>query len=182
MSIFFCSVYLAATVEEWFIHKYVMHSVNNRYTQKIYKNHILHHKRTQPDFSIENRLTEYICFEFLSIDGLLQLFAGFAINTLLFYVIFQEYISLLAISSTILTFLLGNVVVWNTCHSYIHNMDAFEICSAIGLPRKYINEKNIYMNWSINNHRAHHFYNNSNYNIVFPGADFLFGTHKIIHL
>uniref|UniRef100_A0A6C0HYA5 Uncharacterized protein n=1 Tax=viral metagenome TaxID=1070528 RepID=A0A6C0HYA5_9ZZZZ len=178
--IFFCLVYLTATIEEWVIHKYLMHQLFHPQLKNLYKNHILHHKKTKKDFSIENNETEYICFEFLSVDGLVQLFVGFFINTSLFYILFRGYVSLFVISATIMTFLLVNIFVWNTCHSYIHNMDAFEICSAIGLPRKYIDEQNVYVKWSLNNHRAHHYYHDSNYNIVFPGADFLFGTHKTI--
>lgn len=178
--IFFCLAYLTATIEEWVIHKYLMHQLAHPQLKNLYKNHILHHKKTKKDFSIENNETEYICFEFLSVDGLVQLFVGFFINTSLFYILFRGYVSLFVISATIMTFLLVNIFVWNTCHSYIHNMDAFEICSAIGLPRKYIDEQNVYIKWSVNNHRAHHYYHDSNYNIVFPGADFLFGTHKTI--
>ena len=51
-------------------------------------------------------------------------------------------------------------------------MDAYEICIPKGVPRKYINEDNVYVKWVVNNHRAHHDNSNGNYNIVFPGADF----------
>ena len=35
-----------------------------------------------------------------------------------------------------------------------------------------------YIKWLITNHQAHHKYTNSNFNIVFPGADYLFNTYN----
>ena len=36
-----------------------------------------------------------------------------------------------------------------------------------------------YVKWLIANHQEHHNHTNSNFNIVFPGADYLFGTYNL---
>ena len=40
-------------------------------------------------------------------------------------------------------------------------------------------EKNMIIKWFIKNHKNHHDNKDTNYNIVFPGADYLFGTRYI---
>jgi len=74
-----------------------------------------------------------------------------------------------------------HMVIWNTMHSYVHFFDVNKICNVNGIPKEYIDENNVYVNWSLENHRAHHFYKNDekgNWNVVFPGADYIFGTNN----
>ena len=40
------------------------------------------------------------------------------------------------------------------------------------------NENNIFSCWIVNNHKAHHYNPRGNFNIIFPGADFIFGTYN----
>lgn len=169
--IFFISVYLLSTIEEWLAHKYIMHTKSNVF-KKIYDNHLLHHVKTQKNYTIIDNNPDYICFDILSMDGLVQCVVLFTVNYGFLYMLFHNYVSSYAISATIILFIMINVLVWNTFHSYIHGMDAYEICIPKGVPRKYINEDNFYVKWVLNNHRAHHDNNTGNYNIVFPGADF----------
>jgi len=139
---------------------------------------MLHHKNTQNDYSIINNNPEYICFDVLSIDGIVQLIIVFSINTAFFYMLFHPSISLPIISATVIIMLFINIIVWNTYHAYVHGFDPAIICSPKGVKRSNIHESNYISGWLISNHRTHHDNKNTNYNIVFPGADFLFGTYS----
>jgi len=174
--IFFTSAYLLASVEEWFAHKYIMH-VPSSIFNRVYENHKLHHIQTNTDYTIKNGI-EYICFDVMTFDGFIQFTVCFLLNTGILYLLFYNDISFCVIYMTVLVFLVANILVWNTIHSYTHGLDAYEICNPKGIPRKYINEKNWYVNLLINNHKAHHYNSTGNYNIVFPGADFLFGSYN----
>ena len=79
---------------------------------------------------------------------------------------------------TILVFLFINIIVWNTVHAFAHHFDSSIICYPIGISNKYISEKNIIVKWLVNNHRKHHNNKNTNYNIVFPGADYIMNTYS----
>ena len=176
--IFFTLVYLAASIQEWFFHKYLMHTPGFAIFDKVYQNHISHHRNTKSDYSIVNNNPEYICFEVFSLDGIIQMVVVFSINVGGFYILFHPYISLVIISITIAMTLFINIVVWNTYHAYVHGFDANDICTPLGVKRTLIHESNAISSWFINNHRTHHDTKKSNYNIVFPGADFIFGTYR----
>lgn len=136
---------------------------------------MLHHATTNADYTIKNGKTEYICVEVFSKDGIIQSIILFSINTGFFYMLFPK-ISLQVITTTVAIMISINILVWNTIHSYVHGFDPSVICSPNGIPKKYVSEKNEIVGWLINNHRKHHDNKNTNYNIVFPGADYLMGT------
>lgn len=177
---FFTTSYLMSTIEEWFIHKYLMH---NKAILSLYNNHITHHAKTNPDYSINDSNLSYICVDVSSLNDIIQIFFVFSINSGILYVLFNPYISLLTISCTVSALLGINILLWNTYHSYIHKLDGSKICNfPKGLSKnfidKYFNENNIYVKWIINNHKQHHNNCRTNFNIVFPGGDYLFGTYK----
>lgn len=176
---FIICVYIASSIEEWLVHKYTMHHHSDLF-QKVYANHAQHHKKTNPNFTIQDNKTEYICVDIKTLDDFIQYAVVFVFNFGIFYVLFSKYIPAWFIATTIITFIIINILVWNTFHSYIHGMDAYDICYSKGIPAKYIDENNFYINWIVNNHRAHHMNSRGNFNIVFPGADFWFGTYNQI--
>lgn len=179
---FFEFLYLASTVQEWFVHKYLMHTKqpNKSIFDNVYENHLLHHAKTNKDFTIKDGNPEYICVEFDTIDGVVQFIFMFGINTTFFYIIFHDNVPFVVISCSVFCFLMTNILVWNTLHAYVHGMDASEICYPKGLSRQYIEKikDNVYVKWAIENHQAHHLNKNCNFNIVFPGADYILGTQR----
>lgn len=180
-SSFFITAYLLASIEEWLAHKYIMHTKmkSTSIFDNAYINHIKHHKNTNNDYSIKTGNPDYICFEIFSADGIVQSFVVLFTNSSILFVLYPS-ISAYVILSTNIFLLVANIFIWNTFHAYIHNMDAYKICSPSGLPRYYIKENNMYSSWLINNHKCHHTNSKGNFNIVFPGADFIFGTHNNI--
>ena len=173
--LFFMSVYLGASIQEWFFHKYLMHKPSFAIFEQLYRNHKAHHTNTKSDYSIVNNNPEYICFEILSLDGIIQTFIVFFINTTGYYMMFYPSISFTMVSITVAALLFINIIVWNTYHAHVHGFDASVICNPPGFQ---IDESSFVSKWYIQNHEAHHDNKNTNYNIVFPGADFLFGTYQ----
>ena len=173
--LFFLTAYFLATIEEWFIHKYLMHT---NIIPELHNNHMTHHKKTKQDLSSDR--DEYICVDVSSIRDVIQIITLTSINSGFLYIIFSPYISTLTIVITSASLLGINILVWNTYHPYIHKMDGSKICNyPKGLSYKYLqNTSNVYTDWVVNNHKIHHKYSAFNFNIVYPGADYLFGTNK----
>ena len=174
-SFFFVFVYLVASFQEWFFHKYLMHQESYAIFNGLHRNHMLHHATTKKDYTIKNDKTDYICVEVFSKDGIIQSILLFSINTGFFYILFPN-ISIHIITTTVAGMLSVNILVWNTIHSYVHGFDPSIICSPKGVPKKFLSEKNGIVKWLVNNHKRHHDNKNTNYNIVFPGADYFMGT------
>lgn len=181
MILFFISLYLSATIQEWIFHKYLLHSKTFDLLEEMYKNHMLHHANTLSDYSIRNNNTEYICFDFFSIDGIVQGFVIFYVNVGFLYAIFYPNISMMIIQLSVAFMLFCNIFIWNTIHSHVHGFDASIICSPKGISKKnmILLENNIIIDWFIKNHQKHHDNKDTNFNIVFPGADYLFGTRNV---
>ena len=175
-SVFFISAYLAASFQEWFAHKYLMHQKSLHFLNGLYKNHLLHHKNTLDDYTIQNGNTEYICFDLFTVDGMVQTGVVLSLNVGVFFVVFYPVIPLSVITTTISVLLSINILVWNVVHSYVHGFDSSVICSPMGISNRYVSENNPVIKWLSDNHRKHHDKPNTHYNIVFPGADHLLGT------
>ena len=174
--IFFISAYLAASFQEWFAHKYLMHQKSLTFLNSLYNNHLLHHKNTLADYTIKNGKTDYICFDLMTIDGMVQTGVVFLLNVGIFSVIFYPHVSLTIISITVCVLLFVNILVWNVVHSYVHGFDSSIICSPMGVSNRVISEKNPVIKWLSDNHKKHHDKPTTHYNIVFPGADHIMGT------
>ena len=70
-------------------------------------------------------------------------------------------------------------------HTHLHHFEPDDICnnSLYGINKKYIDENNPYIKWVLDNHKAHHYYKGTekgNYNIIYPGADYILGTHNVL--
>ena len=180
ISLFLVTLYFLSSFEEFFIHKYIMHRVINvPFLKETAEEHINHHIATNKDFTVKNNDHTNICFDFITILPI-YLFTVF-----ISYILFNKIVSLNVILLTVLVVILIHMVVWNTLHSYFHYFNVNTICknTIYGVPKEYINEDNFYVKWSLNNHRAHHYFKDEkkgNWNVVFPGADYILGTHNVI--
>jgi len=77
---------------------------------------------------------------------------------------------------------LVSAFVWNSLHSYVHYLEVGSYCST-GISLDKIGTNNAYIQWALNNHRAHHYFKGAekgNFNVVYPGADYFFGTYNVI--
>ena len=79
---------------------------------------------------------------------------------------------------TVTLFLVTNVIVWNICHPIAHDFKSSHCSWSCYSSSCYSSSLRScsYVKWSIANHKAHHINPNCNYNVVYPGADYLFGT------
>ena len=170
--------YIFVSFEENFIHKYIMHyRIDIPYFRETYDEHIKHHKSITKDFTTQNNGHENICFNVSTIIPIC------IANTLLLYAFFHKVAKFQTILTLVVFTQIIHAIIWNSYHSYIHSFNVNNICDIYGISKEHINENNIYSKWSIQNHKAHHYYKNDekgNYNVVFPGADFILGTHNIL--
>ena len=92
---FLLFAYLFASIQEWTIHKYLMHSTNDQIKSlSLYKNHQEHHKTTnKTDYSTNPSGHKYICQDIMSIDGLSQIVILIGINTTILHQMFSPNIS-----------------------------------------------------------------------------------------
>ena len=172
-SIFIIVLYSSATIQEWCFHRF-MHMNNHG---RIQKDHMNHHKHTNHQYIVELRYSDYICFDIRHIQDILQFIGFWTLNTSVLYLLFTPYISFYICSFSCFCLLVYNMSVWNTYHAYIHGLCASEICFMKGLPYSYVPTTNVYSSWIIRNHQLHHKYPTKNFNIVFPGADYMFCTY-----
>ena len=179
MLTFFAVSYLFATFQEWYFHKF-MHA--NSGSSTIQKNHQRQHAQAHAHTQALTSLVTFsddICFDIRNQSDFGQFILCFTGNSAVLAFLFYPNVSLIAIAITTSSLLTFNVLVWNTYHAYIHGSDAFTLCYLKGIPREYVPTVNWYSSWIIDNHKKHHLFPAGNFNIVFPGADYLFGT-KII--
>ena len=170
----FCVVsYLLASIEEWMFHKYMHLKLNH----SIQKTHMLHHAHSNENYEVLATLSDDICFDIRNYNDLLQFLLFLVGNSAFLNLLFPD-VSIITVTVTTSGLLTFNIFIWNTYHSYIHGLDSYTICFLKGIPRKYVPIKNIYADWIIKNHQTHHKYPTGNFNIVFPGADYLFLTYK----
>lgn len=144
----------------------------------IQKTHMLHHTHTDnTTLQVSVSHSDDICFDIRNVNDSLQLVYFLVGNTSLLSFFFPS-VTVSTVTVTTAGLLAFNIFVWNTYHSYIHGLDSYTICFLKGISRKYVPTKNIYANWVIRNHQTHHRFPSGNFNIVFPGADYLFFTYQ----
>ena len=179
-------VYLVGTNIEYIIHRFIMHNMNNF----IGKAHITHHKHTSnKDMSLQNMDTKdykeimpnhNLILEIRDVIGGLFLcfFSGYIFNNLYFI-----KLNLFFLITVQVIWLLYVVFMWNSIHPYIHGKCGREFTYfSLSYDSTEFLAKNIgYIKWLINNHRKHHIYKGDkkgNYNIILPGADFIYNTYN----
>jgi hypothetical protein len=145
----------------------------------IQKTHMMHHAHTHIDHNYQVSLahSDDICFDVRNPNDFGQLCLFLVGNTSLLYFLFPT-IPVVTVTATTAGLLTFNIFVWNTYHSYIHGLDSYTLCFLRGIPRNYVPVRNIYSEWVIRNHQTHHKCPSGNFNIVFPGADFLLFTYN----
>jgi hypothetical protein len=172
MFLFYVVSYLLASIEEWMFHKYMHLKMNH----SIQKTHLNHHANSNNKYEVSITASDDICFDIRNSNDFLQFLLFLVGNSTLLKFLFP-YVSILTVTVTTSGLLTFNIFIWNTYHSYIHGLDSYTICFLKGIPRKYVPIANIYADWIIKNHQIHHKFPTGNFNIVFPGADYLFLTY-----
>lgn len=168
-------LYLICTMSEWILHRYVMHAkVDLPWIRTFHDSHVIHHSLIEKDMTVREheRMYEDICMQPFSWLVILLMSGG------LMWVLFGRWFSASVIIAHVLVFVLIEVVVWNSLHPYIHHVAGKAGCrlSSTDIP-----SGNPYVKWVVRNHAAHHLIKGErkgNFNIVFPGADYLMGTYR----
>lgn len=179
LRILLASVLIFANFEYCF-HRYVMHSDNNAFAE-YQKLHITHHVETLRDmrledgadsdprhiyFSVKTTLAS-VCISALGlgmINGAFDL--GFGSGAL-------DATLNCALTSAAVAFF--HTAYWQTIHGDIHE---YYTDPSDGMPRiDALSQETPYTRWVVENHVGHHVVRGKgNYNIVFPGPDYLWGT------
>ena len=169
-------IYLLYSFSEWTLHKYYMHDSRFNFS----KYHRLHHKLTDQDMNIKYNKnlgkTQNLCLDEYGIyPALIAMPIYFSV--LYFFTKEKKYFIFSLIIFILFTFI--SIFLWNSIHSYIHGKDASKICKFPSLNISNVRKikENSYIKWVIKNHVLHH-KEKGNYNIIFPGADFILGTYN----
>lgn len=175
-------IYTIFTLTEWLIHRYIMHSKKENYLSRY---HLMHHLSVNPDnmrIKINNRggKEQNLCLDHYALTPFVLILPIFCC---LLY-LFTNKVKFFIFSIVIFTvFIFLNIYLWNGIHSYMHNEIGTERCNFPSLNHNIIekNKDNWYIKWVIKNHTTHHKVKGDkkgNFNIIYPGADYLLGTYN----
>lgn len=184
-------IYLFSSILENLIHRFVMHKslMNTSFFNNVNKNHILHHKATTSDGSLNKNIENYkelgneesLClsgWESLIVFGT-SIFVITPLTLKIFGVNFYSINALIAFIFAILLCIYAKVT-WDTIHPYLHKESPLKCGTFFTITNeKIIN--NFYYKWLMKNHKAHHLIKGDkkgNFNITLPGADFILGTYN----
>ena len=149
---------LLGSIIEWIVHKHFMHSI--RFMRTPHDRHaVMHHsERRAPGkfFAKEDELKEYHLFEtsFMPILWVLH-----------FPLFYAVYVALgLEAGLAVAAGTAAYVLAYETLHWHVHCPDNFRF------------RDSAWFRFLIEHHRRHHNRSNINYNVVFPIADWMFGT------
>lgn len=159
--VFFVSLGLAivlASVIEWTVHKHFMHSI--RFMRTPHDRHaVMHHsERRAPGkfFAKPDELKDYHLFETSFMPILWML------HTPLFYTVYWLFGWVACVGVALGT--AAYVLAYELLHWHIHCPDDF------------VFRHHRWFLFLVEHHRRHHNRSNMNYNVVFPLADWMFGT------
>lgn len=165
-------LYLELTIGEVIIHKYIMHNKEDSFIRRygLYgEGHVVHHHDVLDDMKLKEDHSEEGLFFALS-DVVYVSIITFIIwfpTIRMFYNVKWYYVLGL---SVFLGFLYRQL--WDFLHYSFHQIDELE---------KYKSNPLFY--WLFYNHSMHHLnkgLGKGNYNIIFPGGDFILGTYKSV--
>lgn len=154
---FLWAIWLGSVIE-WIVHKYFMHST--RFMRTPHQRHaVFHHaERRAPGkfFAKEEELRDYHLFETSFMPVLWLLHSPF------FYAVYRCFglSAGLGVAGGTLCYVLA----YEVLHWYVHCPDKF----------RFRNTR--WFHFLIEHHRRHHHRSDINYNVVFPVADWMFGT------
>jgi len=192
--LFFCYLYL--TLIEWIIHKHFMHAKPKSIFNKFYNficsfdksntginSHIVHHIEVENNMEINRDLDIH--------DGLIMSLNDLINQALIifigFFFIFKKYNLFqnnLMLKSLGISFIVSSIYccIWNTIHPLFHNLDLkIKFKEGMSSFKVFKNKTNPIILWLYKNHTLHHLIkgkNKGNFNIVLPGADFIFNTYN----
>lgn len=158
---FIILLYVILSIWEWSLHKFFLHNMEF---------HMKHHTHDE---------LEGLTFDYFSpLSFLPNVLIGTIITFSFAFVFPQVNIVILALI----------YFIYYTSFTYLFNsMHVFMAHDHFNIKRKYFGSAYTFgkllkwfpsLNFLIKNHEKHHETLNSNYNVVFPFADFLFGTYK----
>ena len=165
---------------EYVFHRWVMHSDRNEF-EEYQRLHITHHVETNRDMTLEDGAESdprHIYFSAATT------FASIVISTLglgmlngIFHLNFAAtpLEAVLDTTATSALIALFHTLYWQTLHGDIHE---YYTDPQSGLKRaNFLSMESPYTRWVVENHVGHHVLRGKgNYNIVFPGPDYLWGT------
>jgi hypothetical protein len=179
-AIYFSMIYSVASITEWVIHRYVMHVYSFKTSFGLL--HKTHHLNTLTHYEssvFDWNFTASTFFStwFITTGGLYWI-----------HPVFLETISMEIHTGVILIFAVGFTLIWNTIHPDIHKHPHprarlypwYVICPSVFV--YFPSWKPILrtlFRWHYKHHLIHHTYPYCNYNVVFLGADIVFGTQKM---
>ena len=177
-------LYWVFTISEWLLHRFIMH----RPSTYLGKQHLMHHVSTSAHTMRVDRSTpgyaivlpdENLCLDTESVIymSVVIVLLSFGVYKLTLNPYYAAYTLCLSVIFGAFVF-----VVWNSIHPYLHRRDGTDI-SDFALPARsvYRARNNWYVDAMLRNHIMHHIIKGTskgNYNIVLPGADWLFGTRN----
>jgi hypothetical protein len=179
-------MYLAMSIGEWLIHKYLMHGYqfapyvrNIPFIGIIDKEHQLHHHDVNKDMTITNDFNETsVIFENIHLLGifLIAIIVSFMITFFMkLKVKIHEQLGVIIFLSLLIT------LIWNNIHPAMHDVVITDqsLLKAIPSCLEKIDKSNIYFK----NHEMHHLVKEiskkGNFNVVFLAADDLFNTNNL---
>ena len=164
------SMLLSLSIGEWVIHKYIMHNTEGSFGRFIFgDNHIVHHMQVNSDMTLkegEEHVGLYFgVFETLAVSVLFMV-----VQRIIMYIINFDCKITYSFGISLAVGLFYKFL-WDFLHYSFHDLtDDLEINKLIP-----------YFYWWVKNHAYHHLVKGEakgNYNIIVPGADFLFGTYR----
>ena len=179
-------LYVAWSCLEYLAHRYLMHTTR---AVPFAARHRLHHSATRPDMTLDKRRDGYATLgeqENLCMTGWESL-AMYAVGLLMVVPCVALVGAGIRSSITVCTAIfalcmaLYTNVTWNTIHPLTHG-EKPSICGKWVLQNPALIQNPLFA-WLQQNHRAHHYFKGAekgNYNVTLPGADFLFGTYRVI--
>ena len=193
--VFIISTYLFISISEWSFHKYVMHQlgiIGENVKTMVYNDtgHIIHHKnmylnqKIYDDSDLNGLIFNYINLETI----LITLFYGFFAIILWNYTFIKKSIPIYLILSLIVIIMTLYIWCWGSIHTSYHHIfivankkqpDGTVVISPLPFFKPNTSSSIYkYLYWY---HTIHHLTKGDhkvNYNILFPFADFIFGTYK----
>lgn len=166
---------------EYVFHRFVMHSNRNEFAQ-YQALHVAHHVETKRDMQLEAGATSdprHIYFSSKTTAASIGISTlGLAGANALFHLDFETCPLLGVFGGAVATsalVALFHTAYWQTIHGDIHE---YYTEPGDGMPRvDALSSESPYTRWMVVNHVGHHVLRGKgNYNIVFPGPDFLWGT------
>lgn len=207
MYIYISILYSIASVTEWILHKYWMHSEKNKdhkyhhatVTQFYRQNKLIHEQEIISPFMLVQsnaKLPIYISYK-APLDDLIfgwnftfgTFFSTWFLSSAFLYSYPFHLIQYISTPVSIeyhtivvLCFAFGFSMLWNTLHLAMHHYEGPSYSWRRAFPRIPVSNKTIIklFPYHYHHHIIHHQNPNYNYNVIYLGADAVFGSLRIV--